>query len=356
MSVPYYGDFAEDDTVLIPLNTFDSNDPAASVTVTDLVDADIKVHKDGSTTEIATDGASVTIDFDTITGNHLITIDTSVHADYSTGSEYAVRLEGITVDAATLNVWVGAFSIERAGGALALLKNATYGLSAIETLVDELETRLTAARAGYLDNINGHTAQTGDNFARLGAPAGASVSADVAAVKAETANILIDTGTTLDGKIDTIDSNVDAILVDTGTTLDGKINTISTNTTNIENDTQDIQSRLPAALVTGRMSSDAVAISGSTDAADKLEASAETIVIGTVSHDNTAATTTVFYSDDITEATADHFNGRIVIFTSGDLIRQATDITDYELSAGEGKFTVTALTEAPADNVTFVIV
>ena len=81
-----------------------------------------------------------------------------------------------------------------------------------------------------------------------------------------------------------------------------------------------------------------------------------TIVKGTVSHDNTAATTTVFYSDDITEATADHFNGRIVIFTSGALQYQATDITDYELVAGEGKFTVTALTEAPADNITFVIV
>ena len=35
--------------------------------------------------------------------------------------------------------------------------------------------------------------QTGDNYARLGAPAGASVSADVAAVKAETATILSDT-------------------------------------------------------------------------------------------------------------------------------------------------------------------
>jgi hypothetical protein len=102
--------------------------------------------------------------------------------------------------------------------------------------------------------------------------------------------------------------------------------------------------------------SDAIAISGSSTAADNLEASAETIVTGTVSHDNTAASTTVFYSDDITEATADHFNGRIVIFTSGVLQYQATDITDYALDTGEGKFTVTALTEAPGDNDTFVIV
>jgi hypothetical protein len=38
-----------------------------------------------------------------------------------------------------------------------------------------------------------HTAQTGDSFARIGAPAGASVSADVAAVKAQTAAIETDT-------------------------------------------------------------------------------------------------------------------------------------------------------------------
>ncbi len=44
-------------------------------------------------------------------------------------------------------------------------------------------------------------AQTGDAYARLGAPAGASVSADIAAVKSDSAAILVDTGTTLDGRI-----------------------------------------------------------------------------------------------------------------------------------------------------------
>lgn len=48
--------------------------------------------------------------------------------------------------------------------------------------------------------------------------------------------ILLDTGTTLDGKLDTIDGNVDAVLVDTGTTLpatlttiEGKVDTVDTN-------------------------------------------------------------------------------------------------------------------------------
>ena len=66
-------------------------------------------------------------------------------------------------------------------------------------------------------------------------------------------------------------------------------------------------------------------------AATKLALSAGTMVTGTVSWDNTNATTTVIYSDDITEATADHYNGRRMLFTSGALVGQATAISDYEL-------------------------
>lgn len=40
---------------------------------------------------------------------------------------------------------------------------------------------------------------------------------DMDSIKTDTAAILVDTGTTLDGKIDTIDTNVDSILADTGT-------------------------------------------------------------------------------------------------------------------------------------------
>ena len=89
---------------------------------------------------------------------------------------------------------------------------------------------------------------------------------------------------------------------------------------------------------------------------DNLAASATTLVTGTVSWDNTNASRTIFYSSDITTAAADHYNGRIVIFTSGALQNQATDITDYALVSSEGQFTVTELTGEPADNVTFVIV
>lgn len=62
------------------------------------------------------------------------------------------------------------------------LDNLSAGAAALQTSVDDLEGRLTAARAGYLDNLNGHVAQTGDAYARLGAPAGASVSADLVVI------------------------------------------------------------------------------------------------------------------------------------------------------------------------------
>lgn len=58
-----------------------------------------------------------------------------------------------------------------------LLKNATYGLSTLNDDLDTLLTRLTATRAGYLDELDF------DLDARLGAPAGASISIDVAAIK-----------------------------------------------------------------------------------------------------------------------------------------------------------------------------
>lgn len=78
---------------------------------------------------------------------------------------------------------------------------------------------VTSGKIDEVATLTGHTAQTGDAYARLGAPAGASVSADIAAIKSDTGAILTDTGTTLDGKINTIDDFLDteiaAILADT---------------------------------------------------------------------------------------------------------------------------------------------
>lgn len=62
------------------------------------------------------------------------------------------------------------------------------------------------------------TAQTGDSFARLGAPVGASISADIA---------------TIDTEVGVIDGIVDDILVDTGTTLQAEVDAIQATTETI---------------------------------------------------------------------------------------------------------------------------
>lgn len=97
-----------------------------------------------------------------------------------------------------------------------------------------------------------------------------------------------------------------------------------------------------------------VKINGTASYAANLAMSASVIIRGTVTNSGHSPTTTAFKASDITEATDDHFIGRVVIFTSGVLLYQATNITDYVGSTSV--YTVATMTEAPTSGDTFVIV
>ena len=110
--VSFYGDYDLTETVNIPFNTFSSDDPSASVTVTNLANGDVYVHQDG--VEGTPTGITVSLNVGSVNGNHLAILDLSDTHDvgfYAVGSRYQVRIEGVTVDGGTLNVWIGAFSI-----------------------------------------------------------------------------------------------------------------------------------------------------------------------------------------------------------------------------------------------------
>ena len=106
-------------------------------------------------------------------------------------------------------------------------------------------------------SVNGVSAvsQTGDNFARLGAPAGASVSADIAAVKVDTAAVKVQTDKLTFTVANQIDSNV----------LDWKSATAPAMTgdafarlgapagASVSADVAATKALLPTALVSGRM-------------------------------------------------------------------------------------------------------
>jgi hypothetical protein len=81
--------------------------------------------------------------------------------------------------------------------------------ASVNTIDDFLDTEIAAITAAVITNA-----------------AGVDIAADIIALKAETAAILVDTGTTLDAALAVVDANVDAILVDTGTTLQAEVDAI----------------------------------------------------------------------------------------------------------------------------------
>lgn len=150
--------------------------------------------------------------------------------------------------------------------------------------------------------------QTGDSFARVGAPAGASISADVAAVKVDTAAVKVQT----DKFAFTVSNVVDA-------------NMLRTN--------------------------------GDATSAANVAKTTRAIVRCTV---GSASTTTSIVTSACAPAgaVADQFKGRIVTFdadtTTTALRGQSTNITASS-NAAAPVFTVTALTTAPASGDLFSI-
>lgn len=337
-------------------------------------------------------------------------------------------------------------------------------------IVDGIGAREINTNAGAValvdtvTTLTGHTAQTGDSFARLGAPAGVSVSADVAAIKADTAAILVDTadmqpklgapaGASISADIAAIEAQTDDIgvagagltaipwnaawdaevqsevddaliaqrldeIVNADSDIDGlappavgsvvhelltksaasftydqttdsleairdtaplgtamrgtdsaalasvctetrlselDVTNIPAQISGVQIDTNDIQTRLPATLVSGRMDANTSAIDDVVTAAARLRRSTQGIVFGTI---GAASTTTSIVTSalDPAAAVADQFKGRIVTFlqgtTTANLKGQSTDIT---ASTVAGVLTVTALTTAPVSGDVFVI-
>ena len=129
-----------------------------------------------------TAGVSVSVDRATVTGLNQATVVATAANGYEAGKSYSVYISTGTVG----------------------------GVSVVGEVVAQF------------------TVQSGAAFTRLGAPAGASVSADVAAIKSDSAAILVDTadmqpklgtpaGASMSADIAAVKTDTAAILVDTGT-------------------------------------------------------------------------------------------------------------------------------------------
>jgi hypothetical protein len=108
-------------------------------------------------------------------------------------------------------------------------------------------------------------------------------------------------------------------------------------------------------ITSGIASVNATQINSSATSAAKLALALAATINGTVDA-TVAPTTSMFETSSITEATADHFVGKIVLFTSGALLYQQALITAYSLVSGRGHFVVTTMTDAPANGDAFIVV
>lgn len=183
----YQGDYAEDATVYIMFNTFTSDDPSASSTITNFINTDVHIHKDDDLTQRNNAaGITVSVNFDGITGSHMIKIDTNdntVAGFWVTAKDYFVRIEGTTVDGATVNAVVGHFSIENRynpvtdyDGPTKAEMDTAHALLATEAKQDIIDTNVDQIETAVITNA-----------------AGTDIAADIIALKAETVNILADT-------------------------------------------------------------------------------------------------------------------------------------------------------------------
>lgn len=225
----HLGDFPTSHTaVCLPFASFAASTGASSAT-SNFASSDILVYKDGGTTQRSSaSGITVSTSFDSQTGLNLIVIDLSDNADagfYAAGHEYQVGVADVTIDAQTVRFWAGTFSIERAGGILALLK----ATGSVKVDVNKwLSTTVSTPTVAGVPNVN---TKTWNDLATVALP-------------------LIPTtaGRTLDVSA-TGEAGVDWANVGSPTTTVGLSGTTVKTATDVETDTQDLQASF-AALAT----------------------------------------------------------------------------------------------------------
>ena len=404
----YIGDFQAGETVNAYFST--NNQSGAAVTITS---AACRVYKNATTSYLA---GTVTVDIDSQTGFHRVTITTSSDSSfYAADSDFAVVVSG-TVDSQSVRAVVGRFSIQKRTGTpsvvtqdLGVLEQSEATTVAIGPLVD----RMTGAPILSLTPsnitcklINGNTATTLTLTASGGSNDLTHIANGVYALELTASNtnhmgnsvlILQDddvlvpfTASYVTLRTQTYESLVlddDKLQVDVtqvgnsnvtsssgvlevntkqingdasaaaalDAAIDNSNNVVAVDVKRIDNSTTSATNLSDYTDGTSNQPVDAVKVSGDSTAADRLEAMMDSCPIFTVDNTSFTPTTTAFETN-ASEATADHFNDRICLFVTGNLAGQQKLVTNYLLSGGRGKFTVNALTEAPANGDTFILV
>ena len=307
--------------------------------------------------------------------------------------------DGSDVTSGTCNVAVEIDGVAGTGGTATHIANGKWEYAPIQgdTNGDYLTFQFVLSGA-VTQTVQIYTTfpQTGDNFARLGAPAGASVSADIADVPtvSEFNARTQPTADYFDPAADTV-ANVTTVATTTNLTnlpsipanwittagitdgaftaakfaassLDGKgdwnvgkTGYSLTATTGLGNQTANITGNLSGSVgsVVGHtaQTGDTYALANGASGFVAIDTVVDNLNLGIIY--GAAATGTLSTTQATTDLTGyadDQLIGRVIIWTSGACEGEATDITDY--ANASGLLTFTALTTAPSNSDTFKIV
>jgi len=357
----------------------------------------LSIYEENNLTQI-TAGVSVTADYDSVTGLNQATIVATAANGYEAGKSYDLVITTGTVDSVSVvGEVVGSFTVQSAPVNWARVTAPTTANDLSATDIQLVDTVTT---------YTGNTVQTGDAFGRLGAPAGASVSADlvvidnfvdgietavitnaagvdvaadIIALKAETALIVADTNelqtdnvpgliATAQADLDILtgadgvnlltatQASIDAIETDTSTTLQAELDAIQaaviTNAAGTDIAADIIAVKAETALIvadTNELQTDDVPTLIATAQTD-LDTISDGIITGTAA---TGTLSTTQCTSNLTGYTDDQLIGRIITFLAGPADGESSDITAY--ANASGLITFTALSLAPQNGNAFKV-
>ena len=265
----------------IPLNSvipffFDAfaGSTGASITLTGLAVTDVAIYKGTSMTQRASDAGVVLldtdgIDVDGVTGIHGFSIDTSDNTDagfYAAGSFYTVVVASVTIDSQTVNFVAGTFYLTPATAIAGHQKVDVGGwlgtAPATPTVNGVPEVDLTHV-AGSTTSVSTIASSIATLLADIGGVATAAADGDPTATDLlfayikQLINILVGTAGVVTFPAAAAPANavslseiIRAIYDDTN---ELQVDDYPTSIAAIQADTDDIQTRLPAALVGGRI-------------------------------------------------------------------------------------------------------
>lgn len=270
-------------TLYVPFDSF-AGSTGASITLTGLAVTDIEIYKDGSTTQRASDNGYTLldtdgIDFDGLTGIHGFSINLADNSDagfYAAGSRYFVVVSSVTVDSQTVSFVAARFTI----GQPAAILNTT-----IASLSTQTSFTLTSGPAED-DAFNGmwivlHDVASAVQQAvgvildYVGSTKTVTLAAAPTFTIAATDNISVMGPIPLQPTVGAIQSTGRTLTIESDGMAHADVKEVAGTTQtagDIIGDTNDIQSRLPSALVGGRIDANVGAISADATAADNAEA------------------------------------------------------------------------------------